>query len=212
MLHDGHNKYEKFAQILTIIASILTVIASIFAILGLQVFKSTVIVPREVITPNVDSDKFDKQTDFFVEVKTRLADTDDKNWYHTIDAQVGEKVEFQIQYRNISKRTQEDVVIKDILPENMQYVEDSTILFNFNHPDGLDMLDEAEGIDRSRVIDSGINIGHYKPGANAYVRFSAVVIDKSLETDSNTLVNWSQASVDKVTLQDYACVHIQLSQ
>ena len=75
MLHDGHNKYEKFAQILTIIASILTIIASIFAILGLQVFKSTVIVPREVITPNVDSDKFDKQTDFFVEVKTRLADT-----------------------------------------------------------------------------------------------------------------------------------------
>ena len=147
MFHDGHNKYEKFAQILTIIASILTIIASIFAILGLQVFKSTVIVPREVITPNVDSDKFDKQTDFFVEVKTRLADTDDKNWYHTIDAQVGEKVEFQIQYRNISKRTQEDVVIKDILPENMQYVEDSTILFNFNHPDGLDMLDEAEGIE-----------------------------------------------------------------
>ena len=207
MLHDGHNKYEKFAQILTIIASILTIIASIFAILGLQVFKSTVIVPREVITPNVDSDKFDKQTDFFVEVKTRLADTDDKNWYHTIDAQVGEKVEFQIQYRNISKRTQEDVVIKDILPENMQYVEDSTILFNFNHPNGHPMPDE-----RGRVIDSGIDIGHYNQGANAYVRFSAVVIDKSLETDSNTLVNWSQASVDKVTLQDYACVHIQLSQ
>lgn len=56
------------------------------------------------------------------------------------------------------------------------------------------------------ITDYGINIGHYDKGANAYVRFTAEVVDKSLQCGSNTLVNWIQGSVGKKTIQDYATV------
>ena len=132
-----------------------------------------------------------------IEQKVRLAGTTE--WKTSVDAKVGDKVEFQVQYKNTSNDaiTHRDVTIKDILPKNMQYVKGTTKLFNSNHPNGMNILSDT-------ITDYGINIGHYDKGANAYVRFTAEVVDKSLQCGSNTLVNWIQGSVGKVTLQDYA--------
>ena len=138
-------------------------------------------------------------TDYRIEQKVRLAGTTE--WKTSVDAKVGDKVEFQVQYKNTSNDaiTHRDVTIKDILPKNMQYVKGTTKLFNSNHPNGMNILSDT-------ITDYGINIGHYDKGANAYVRFTAEVVDKSLQCGSNTLVNWIQGSVGKKTIQDYATV------
>lgn len=209
------NKRKKLAiiaSVLTIIASIATIVAAICAVSGFSVFRSISLFEDKTLIPDPLTDSYVRsneesddvsEVDFLAEAEVRLANSDDKTWQHFINANVGDIVEFQIQYRNLSKQTHKDVMIRNILPDNLEYIEDSTILYNSNHPDGISIV-------QNDVITSGINIGHYRENGNAYVRFSTVVVDKSLQNGRNILYNWSQAGVKEITLQDYACVFVQL--
>lgn len=138
-------------------------------------------------------------TDYTIEQKVRLAGT--KDWSYTLeDAKVGDLVEYQIQYKNTSNKneTHNNVMIKDILPNNMEYVAGSTKLYNAKY--------NGATVNQDTVVTTGINIGNYAKGANAYVRFTAKVVDKSLACGSNTLVNWAQGGVGQITIQDYTAV------
>lgn len=74
--------------------------------------------------------------------------------------------------------------------------------YNSTHPDGL-------SIDQDSPVTVGINVGHYYPGANAVVAFTAEVIDKDLQSGSNTLVNWVQGGVNGYSpKQDYSSIII----
>lgn len=140
------------------------------------------------------------EPEFMVEQHVRLVGT--KEWSDTVeDVKVGDRVEIQIQYRNLSGRIHENVMIKDILPKNLHYIPGTTMLFNTNYKDGA-------STSNNEVVATGINIGHYAPDANAFVRFTAEVVDNSLAYGSNTLVNWSQCGVGQTTLQDYATVQL----
>lgn len=136
---------------------------------------------------------------FTINKEVRLAGTAD--WSDNVTAQVGDKVEFQIEYQNTDRKneTHNNVTIRDVLPKNMKYVAGSTILFNSNHPDGGKIKEDT-------VTTTGINIGSYGKGANAYVRFTAEVVDNSLACGSNTLVNWARGTVNQILIQDYATV------
>lgn len=138
--------------------------------------------------------------EFIVEQKVRLVGTSDWEW--GIEAEVGDTVEIQIQYKNLNDRTVSDVMVRDILPTNLVYIPGSAKLYNTNNPDGRDIEDTV-------ATTTGINIKHYNEGANAYIRFTARVVDATLEIGSNTLVSWAQACVNGVTLQDYATVTLQ---
>ena len=59
-----------------------------------------------------------------------------------------------------------------------------------------------------RPVAGGIGIGSYGPGANAYIRFTVRVVDTDLVDGVTSLVSWSQASVDDITLQDFATVRV----
>lgn len=137
---------------------------------------------------------------FTVDQKVRLVD-DTFDWQDFLDAQVGDEVEFQIAYKNTDNFSHSDVMIRDILPENMEYIPRTTKVYNSNYPNGLLM-------DQDTICDDGINIGAYAPNANAYIRFRARVRDKSIAPGSNTLVNWSQGWVDRTAFQDYSGVQI----
>lgn len=139
---------------------------------------------------------------FTVETKVRLADIKDETWQDTVEARVGDKVEFQFQYVNTSEYTQNDVIVRDLLPSNLRYVERSIIVYNGNHPNGV------KG-DTDDVINGGVNIGAYGANANAFIRITAEVVDDNLAYGSNTLINWAQVRVGDKTLQDDATVHIQ---
>lgn len=138
---------------------------------------------------------------YTVEQRVRLVG--ETEWKTSIDAKIGDVVEYSLQYKNTSEdEYHENVIIKDIMPNNMRYIPGSTVLYNSNHPDGL-------SIDQDSLITVGINVGHYYPGANAVVTFTAEIVDKDLQNGSNTLVNWVQSGVNGYSLkQDYSSIII----
>lgn len=136
--------------------------------------------------------------EYTVEQKVRIADSDN-DWEDAIEAEVGDKVEFRIEYQNTSDRSQEGVAIKDILPSNLEYIAGSSTIKNFNHSNDAKILQDS-------LVSNGIRIGDYGQGANAYIHFQAKVVDDNLEAGVNTLTNWSQAGVGQKTIQDHASV------
>ena len=138
--------------------------------------------------------------EYTVEQKVRLAGSDG-DWEDVVEAKVGDKVEFRIEYKNASNKQQEHVTIKDILPSNLKYVDGTTVLKNASYPEGTTA-------DYNYLVTNGTKIGSYSPGANALVYFTAEVVDENLEAGANTLINWSQAGVGQKTIQDYATVEV----
>lgn len=111
-----------------------------------------------------------------------------KGWNESVDAKVGDEVEYQIEYVNLLSEKVNDVMIRDVLPTNVEYVKDSTYLYNSNYQNGV-LLKE------NTLTTSGLNIGSYNTNGNAYVRFTGKVVDKSLACGSNQLVNWANVTV-----------------
>lgn len=140
-------------------------------------------------------------TAYTIENQVRLVGGD-KTWGNSVDAKVGDKVEFRVAYKNNDTTTQMNVMIKDILPAGLRIVPGTTKIVNTTFPNGGLMNSD-------NIVTTGINIGGYTAGSNAFVRFQAEVVDEQLEPCGNTgLVNWAQGGVGKVTIQDYATVRV----
>ncbi len=139
--------------------------------------------------------------EYTVDKKVRLADSEDRTWKESVDAKVGDKVEFRIAYENTSDKSQTGVAIKDILPSNLKYVAGSSVIKNSNHPNGAKIVQDS-------IVENGIRIGSYGAGANAYIYFTAEVVDENLACGDNTLINWAQAGVGQKTIQDSASVKL----
>lgn len=141
--------------------------------------------------------------EFSVETKVRLADNEDKSWQDTVEAKVGDKVEFQIQYLNTGNATQSNVLVKDTLPSNLRFVDGTAKIYNVNHPNGATFKN-------GYVMTEGTNIGAYGADSNAFIRFTAEVVDDNLACGSNTLINWAQVRVGDTVEQNYAQIHVQV--
>lgn len=138
--------------------------------------------------------------DFMVENKVRLVG--EKEWQQSVDAQVGDQVQFLIQYKNVSEETQTAVVLRDTLPSNLRYVESTTKIKNSLHP-------KWENINEDYLVNDGIGVGSYSSGSNVYLMFTAEVVDDNLTQGSNTLVNWAQGWVGDSVEQEYATIIVQ---
>ena len=138
--------------------------------------------------------------EFEVDVKVRSAGTHDE-FTESVNAKVGDKVEYQIEFHNnTANDVQENVIIRDVLPNNMVYVGNTTYLYNSNHKDGMQITPDGD------LFTTGINIGAYKANASGWVRFTAEVVDKDLACGDNVLVNWAQGKVSSTIYQDHAAV------
>lgn len=140
-------------------------------------------------------------TDYTIEKSVRFAGTTGKNWTNDLDVKVGDEVEYQIEYTNKSNDVQNHVVIRDVLPSNLEYIPGSTKVWNGNHPNGVTLTTDA-------IVDGGVDIGSYNAGANAIVRFRAKVVDTDLACGGNMLVNWGRGSIGDKVIQDNANVHL----
>lgn len=138
--------------------------------------------------------------DFLVEKKVRMNGT--KEWSKTVEAKVGDKVDFQIQYKNTSDQRQADVIVKDTLPSNLRYVPGTIKIKNGSHPNG-------DTVDGDALVTGGLKVGSYGKNSNVYLMFTAEVVDDNLACGSNTLVNWAQAMVGDTVGQDFARVVVQ---
>ena len=128
----------------------------------------------------------------------RIKGSGDK-FTESVNAEIGDEVEFQIEYVNLLGTTVNNVMIRDVLPNNMEYVANSTYLYNSNYQSGVLLKDNT-------ITTTGINIGSYNSNGNAYVRFTAKVVDKSLVCGKNQLVNWASATVNSKVTKDDASV------
>lgn len=126
----------------------------------------------------------------------------DKDWKTSVDAKVGDSVEYQIHYKNLNASAVKDVVVSDSLPKNMQYVNGTTKLFTSKHKDGLTT-------DSNTVINGGLNIGGYNINGDGYVRFTAKVVDENLICGNNRLINWAKASANGFAVQGSADVYVK---
>ena len=128
-----------------------------------------------------------------------------KEWDDVVWANVGDEIEFQIEYENLLNDTVENVMIRDVLPTNIQYIEGTTYLFNSNYKDGVLLVDDT-------VTTSGINIGAYSANGNAYVRFTGKVVNSNLAAGDNQLVNWANVTVADLVYKDDVSVMVSVSE
>ena len=131
--------------------------------------------------------------------KVRIKGTTE--WKESVEAKVGDEVEYQIKYVNLLADQVNNVMIRDILPTNVEYVQNSTYLFNSQYQSGTLLKDNT-------VTTSGINIGSYAAKGNAYVRFTGKVVDKTMACGNNQLVNWASATVNGGVYKDDASVFV----
>jgi len=111
----------------------------------------------------------------------------------------GETVTFKVRYENTGTMDQNNVVIRDTLPEGLTYVPGSAKLYNNNLVDGKDVNDDV-------VSENGMNIGDYAGGSGwAELVYSAtidnkVACDASLTND--VLVSTNDGNKhDKITIR-----------
>lgn len=134
-----------------------------------------------------------------MEHRVRLKGTEE--WTKSVDASVGDTLEFSIYYTNVSAVNVENVMLKVSLPDNMEYINGSTILIK----KGL-LLGARNNEDS--ILDTGVNIGNFDVNEDACIIYSATVIDKSLVKGLNRLISWSKISSLGIANQDNADTYV----
>jgi len=127
----------------------------------------------------------------------------ENKWVESYAAQPGETVDYLIQYKNVGDVQQDSVTLRDTLPAGMTYVAGSTVFGNSKTPAGTKASDNiANG--------TGINVGSYAPGANAWSIFSATVPanDKLADCGNNKLVNKAKVTTGGGSIEDTADVTV----
>ena len=142
---------------------------------------------------------------YTVDTYVRLVDDADKSWKKEVDAKEGDEVEFQIAYKNTGNTTQNDVAIDADLPANLRAIPGTTKLFNIKYND------KGFLFDGNSIIDKGVLIGSYTAGSNAFVRFTAEVVDDDFTCGKFILHTWGRATVGQTVIQDSAAVNVQLA-
>ena len=81
----------------------------------------------------------------------------------------GDVVTFRVRYENTGTMDQTNVVVRDVLPDGLEYVVGSSKLYNNNFPDGKEVNDDI-------ISENGMNIGDYAGGSGwAEVTYQAIV-------------------------------------
>ncbi len=143
---------------------------------------------------------FTTDENYVVEKTVRLANGEDKTWKESITAEVGDIVEYQVYYKNTTSYKASNVVVKDSLPVNMA-VKTSPILYNSTTGRAGHTLNDFTA--------NAVSIGGYNLNGEAYLRFTAEVVDNSLACGKNTLRNWVRVSAGSKSIDDSADVVVE---
>lgn len=119
------------------------------------------------------------ETSWSTQATVRQAGTTE--WLAGIDVKSGDLIEIQYDYQNQDTELKHRNVTTSIgLPDGIEYVPGSTILYNSAYPEGVEAGNDA-------IVTNGLVIGDYMPGANAYIRITARITatptqDKVIDT------------------------------
>ena len=99
-------------------------------------------------------------------MEVRKKDEAESIWGDSVYATPGECIRFRIGIRNMSSEIFRNLTLRNISPTGLSYINGSTMIYNAKHPQGVTLSDNI-------IIDMGVNIGDYAPGANAWIYFDA---------------------------------------
>ena len=138
-------------------------------------------------------------------VSKQVHKTGATGWKENDTVKPGDKVDFLVTYKNTGTTLQNNVVLKDTLPQGLSYVNHTTYVANTANPDGL-LLDAKS----DTATTSGVNIGNYAPGAAAYIKLTAKVAnnDQLPVCGVNTLTNKAEIQTDNGNKSDTATVTV----
>ena len=137
-------------------------------------------------------------------VKQQVRVKGTKEWADTTDAKVGDEVEYQIYFQNLSDHQVDNVMIRDVLPTNVEYVKGSTKIYNAAYPNWGE-------VNSDDIVTTGINIGSYKADTDATIRFTVKVVNKDLTGCGaiDQLVNWASSTVEGTVAKDNTVVRVK---
>lgn len=141
--------------------------------------------------------QFAKTANFTVNKQVRKTGT--TGWSKSATVNPGDSVDYLVEYKNVGEARTNNVTLKDTLPAGVSYVAGTTTVTNTTAPNGVKVMD---GITTS----TGVNIGDYNTGANAFTKFTAkVATADKLACGVNTLKNvvraetqygWKESTAD----------------
>jgi len=138
-------------------------------------------------------------------VTKQVRKTGETTWNKTEAVKAGDSIDYLVTYKNTGSTIQNNVVLKDTLPQGVAYTGHTTSVANTTNPQGL-LLDAAS----DTATTTGANIGNYAPGAAAYVKFSATVAaNANLPVcGANLLVNKAEIQTNNGNKSDTATVTV----
>ena len=146
-----------------------------------------VVITKTCDEPKPEPEK-EKTTNVSIDKKVRLAGS--KDWVETVNATIGQTVEYQLTAKNTGETTLENVMVSDTLPAGLELTGDIYV----------------NGKKVSGDLAKGINVGTLEAGKTAVVTFSAKVVDNNLICGKNTLTNTGKAAASNKSNQDTAVV------
>ncbi len=140
------------------------------------------------------------ESSFDVQKTVRVHGATDTTFKENVSVKPGDKVDYQIYFKNTGGTQLKDVSIRDTLPAGVTYVPGTTYLYNAN---GLRQV--ADGI-----TTTGLNIGGYVGGGEAFLKFTAQVAanDKLPICGPNVLKNTAKATTAVGSKEDTATVNV----
>lgn len=128
----------------------------------------------------------------------------DKNWTDKVTAKPGDKVDFDLAFRNTGGTQLNSVVIGDRLPVGLTYVPNSTLWYNSSTGN------QWAKVTYDQWMKGGLNVGNYAAGGAVFVKFTAQVDDPSkLQCGLNRITNFGFAKPENQgTIQSSAEVDV----
>ena len=139
-------------------------------------------------------------------VTKEVRKTGETTWSKSKAVKAGDEIEYLVGYTNTGTTAQNNVVLKDTLPKGVTYKAGTTTIIDAKNPKGL-LLDAKS----DNATTSGINIGSFTAGSNAYIKFTAKVDenDKLPVCGDNSLVNKAEIQTQNGTKSDTATVTVK---
>jgi len=123
-------------------------------------------------------------------------------WSDSATAKAGATVQYYISYQNTGTNQQDNVLVRDILPEGVTYTANSTYIMNSTTGGQFKKTVEC-------ITTNGLNAGSYQPKGNVGYKFSATLPNESaLKCGENVLTNTARVTTNAGYKEDTATVTI----
>ena len=137
---------------------------------------------------------------FIVENIVRI-DGNKEPFLSEITAAIGEQVEFQIHYKNSTEASADNVAVLCTLPQSLR-INSDVILYN--------STTGKKGKKIGDITKKAQSIGGYSTNGEAYLRFTAEVVEDGLVIGTNRLRTYAVVKVGKYKLQNYSDIVVEL--